>query len=80
MCPGKCPLLPADPYRRAQSRFWADYVDKQVYDFGKKLWSTAGDDLEAAKKGFVDCLKVLEIELGEKHYFGGETLGLVDVA
>ncbi|KAI9385993.1 hypothetical protein POPTR_011G140501v4 [Populus trichocarpa] len=45
-----------------------------------KIWTTKGEELEAAKKGFFECLKLLEGELGEKPYFGGETLGYVDIA
>ncbi|XP_062091541.1 probable glutathione S-transferase [Humulus lupulus] len=78
--PGESPLLPSDPYQRAQARFWADYIDKKVYDCARKIWSTKGEELEAAKKEYIEILKVLESELGEKPFFGGESFGFVDVA
>ncbi|KAK9937626.1 hypothetical protein M0R45_014404 [Rubus argutus] len=74
------PLLPSDPYLRSQASFWADFVDKKVFDFGRKIWTTKGEEQEAAKKGFLHSIKLLEGELGDKPYFGGETLGFVDVA
>ncbi|KAL5564694.1 hypothetical protein UlMin_027858 [Ulmus minor] len=76
----KAPLLPSDPYQRAQARFWADYVDKKVYAPGRKIWATKGDEQEEAKKEFIEILKVLEGELGEKPYFGGESFGFVDIS
>ncbi|XP_026391846.1 probable glutathione S-transferase parC isoform X4 [Papaver somniferum] len=76
----KSSLLPADPYQRALARFWADYIDKKVYDGGKKICMSKGEELEKAKKDFIGILKVLESELGEKPYFGGQRMGLVDVA
>ncbi|XP_059438702.1 probable glutathione S-transferase [Corylus avellana] len=76
----KSPLLPSDPYQRAHARFWADFVDQKVYAVGKNLFSTKGEEQEAAKKDFLEIYKTLEGELGEKPYFGGETFGLVDIA
>ncbi|XP_018502664.2 probable glutathione S-transferase [Pyrus x bretschneideri] len=76
----KAPLLPSDSYLRAQARFWADFVDKKIYDIGRKLGTTKGEEYDAAKKDFLDCIGVLEGELGDKTFFGGETLGFVDVA
>ncbi|KAL2331168.1 hypothetical protein Fmac_018749 [Flemingia macrophylla] len=74
------PLLPSDPYHRAQARFWADYVDKKVYDLGRKIWTSKGEEQEAAKKEFVEALKLLEEQLGDKTYFGGDNFGFVDIA
>ncbi|XP_048425771.1 probable glutathione S-transferase [Pyrus x bretschneideri] len=76
----KAPLLPSDSYLRAQARFWADFVDKKIYDIGRKLWTTKGEEHDAANKEFLDCIGVLEGELEDKPFFGGETLGFVDVA
>ncbi|XP_031114532.1 probable glutathione S-transferase parC [Ipomoea triloba] len=76
----KSPLLPSHPYNRAQARFWADFVDKKIYDCGRRIWATKGEEQEAAKKELIDCLKLLEGELGDKPFFGGESFGFVDVA
>ncbi|PON67260.1 S-crystallin [Parasponia andersonii] len=76
----KAPLLPSDPYQRAQARFWADFINKKVGDAAKKVWATKGEEQEAGKKEFFDTLKQLEAELGDKPYFGGESFGLVDIA
>lgn len=74
------PLLPSDPYQRAQARFWADYVDKKIYDLGRKIWTSKGEEKEAAKKEFIEALKLLEEQLGDKTYFGGDNIGFVDIA
>lgn len=44
------------------------------------MWMTKGEEQENAKKGFMECLKLLEQELGEKQYFGGDNFGFLDVA
>ena len=44
------------------------------------MWGATGEVQEAAKKELIECFKTLEGELGEKSYFGGDTLGIVDVA
>ncbi|RZC57360.1 hypothetical protein C5167_004657 [Papaver somniferum] len=76
----KSPLLPTDPYQKSQAKFWADYVDKKVYAGGRMIWTSKGEEQEKAKKEYIEILKVLEGELGEKPYFGGDKIGFVDVA
>jgi len=77
----KSSLLPSDPYLKSQALFWADYVDKKIYDAARKVWTAkTAKDLEAGKKELIDYFKVLEGELGDKPYFGGETFGYVDVS
>ena len=56
-------------------------MNLQIYELGRKIWTAKGEDQESAKKDFIDSLKLLEGELGDKPYFGDEsTLGYVDVA
>lgn len=75
----KSPLMPEDPYERANARFWADFVDKKIYECGSRIWKNKGEAQEAAKKELIESFKLLEGELGEKAFFGGEKLGYIDV-
>lgn len=74
-------FLPSDPQSRATARFWADYADKTIsFEGGRKIWGNKkGEEQEKGKKEFLESLKVLEAELGDKSYFGGETFGYVDI-
>ncbi|XP_010534998.1 PREDICTED: glutathione S-transferase U28 [Tarenaya hassleriana] len=73
-------FFPSDPYQRSQARFWADYADKKVsFEAGRKIWGTKGEEQEQGKKELLESLKVLETELGDKAYFGGDSFGYVDI-
>ncbi|PKU71563.1 glutathione S-transferase U24-like [Dendrobium catenatum] len=79
--PSKTPILPSDPYARALSRFWADFVDKKISQYALRIWRLKkGEELDETKKELVENLRMLEAELGEKKYFGGEDFGLADIA
>lgn len=44
------------------------------------MWGTKGEEQQAGKKEFIEALKLLEAQLGDKPYFGGDKLGFVDLA
>ncbi|GJR75052.1 probable glutathione S-transferase parA [Tanacetum coccineum] len=74
------PILVHNGKAICESLIIVTYVD-EIYSIGKRIWrGEAGEDQEIAKKEFIECLKRLEGELGNKPYFGGENLGFVDVA
>jgi glutathione S-transferase len=52
----------------------------QVYAVSRRIWATKGEELEAAKKDYFEIFKILEGELGDKPYFGGESFGFVDIS
>ncbi|XP_006291646.2 glutathione S-transferase U27 isoform X1 [Capsella rubella] len=73
-------LLPSDPYQKSQCRFLADLIDKKVFDAGRRTWTKKGKEQEEAKREFIEILKVLERELGDKVYFGGnDNVSMVDL-
>uniref|UniRef100_A0A0E0F090 glutathione transferase n=1 Tax=Oryza meridionalis TaxID=40149 RepID=A0A0E0F090_9ORYZ len=78
-------VLPADPYDRAVARFWAAYVDNNMFPGMAGVLFAATEEERAAKaeetlaalaqleKAFAECA-------GGKAFFGGDTIGYVDLA
>ncbi|KAK1562186.1 hypothetical protein Q3G72_007684 [Acer saccharum] len=73
------PILPQHPYDRALARFWAKFIDEKcLLVLWNSFWSK-GKEREAAIGEACEHLKTLENELGDKKFFGGEEIGLVDI-
>ncbi|KAI5332788.1 hypothetical protein L3X38_022917 [Prunus dulcis] len=53
----------------SESLIAVQYID-EVYESGKKTWRTKGEEQEAAKREFLECIRLLEEELGDEPYFG----------
>lgn len=77
-------FMPSTPYDRAIARFWAAFMDKKIYEAGRRIIMTKGEAQEEAKRELVESLMLIEGALkefsGGKTYFGGETLGFLDIA
>jgi glutathione S-transferase len=102
------PLLPADPYGRAQARFWASFIDGKVTEpslslyeiwlkfalvypsnlntlqfsrpFLLSFWMEDGPRKQEFVKEAKGNLALLEGQLQGKSFFGGDAVGLVDIA
>ncbi|PSS16046.1 Glutathione S-transferase [Actinidia chinensis var. chinensis] len=74
------PLLPSDSYLKAKARFWTSFINTKVHESGRKVWMSKGVDQETGKEELIEWCKLLEVELGDKPYFGGENFGFVDIA
>ncbi|XP_031096044.1 glutathione S-transferase U8-like [Ipomoea triloba] len=72
------PLLPKDPYHRAQARFWAKFIDEKCVPAARKI--VYGEESEKARDEMQGALKLLVDELKGKTLFGGESVGVVDIA
>ncbi|KAF9663459.1 hypothetical protein SADUNF_Sadunf17G0052300 [Salix dunnii] len=74
------PLLPKDPYARAMARFWIQYGVNMSAAFSA-FNRGSGEELEKAAKDLLGSLKILEEQgLGDKKFFGGESINLVDIS
>ncbi|XP_073300369.1 probable glutathione S-transferase [Primulina huaijiensis] len=73
-------ILPKNPYDRAMARFWAKFIDEKCLPaIWKACWG-AGEEQVKAKEEAPELLKFLDKELKGKKFFGGDSIGLVDIA
>ncbi|XP_048319651.2 probable glutathione S-transferase [Ziziphus jujuba] len=71
-------ILPKDPYDRAQARFWARFIDEKCFPTLRKVfWGR--EEPDKVKEELKELLKTLENELKDNKFFGGETIGFVDI-
>uniref|UniRef100_A0A0E0MA16 glutathione transferase n=1 Tax=Oryza punctata TaxID=4537 RepID=A0A0E0MA16_ORYPU len=78
-------LLPADPHERAVARFWAAYIEDKLVAPWEKVFRAKTEEERAAwmKQMFVavDVLEggLKECSKGKGCFFGGDSVGYVDV-
>ncbi|CAL4972149.1 unnamed protein product [Urochloa decumbens] len=78
---GGPPLLPADPYGRAAARFWAHFLDDRcLKSLWPALWLEDGEARAAAMAVAKGNLAMVEEQLKEKRFLGGDSIGLADIA
>lgn len=74
------PLLPEDPFERAQSRFWAKFVDDMCVPTIFGTFSSTLEQKDKAAKEARQNLKTLESSLNSnKPFFGGKNIGFMDI-
>ncbi|CAN7137236.1 unnamed protein product [Brassica rapa subsp. narinosa] len=72
------PILPQDPYGKAMARFWAKFVDEQVTLIGFRSL-VKSEEIDVAIKEAQELITYLEKEITGKMFFGGETIGFLDM-
>ncbi|XP_075496031.1 glutathione S-transferase U17-like [Primulina tabacum] len=82
--PASPSFFPSDAYDRAQSRFWADYIDTKWYPLLKVLRQSEEKEerttlIEKVSEGLL-LLEEVFIKCSKgKPYFGGENIGCLDI-
>ncbi|CAA0373214.1 putative glutathione transferase [Arabidopsis thaliana] len=73
------PILPHDPYEKAMVRFWAKFVDEQILPVGFMPLVKAEKGIDVAIEEIREMLMFLEKEVTGKDFFGGKTIGFLDM-
>ncbi|XP_022980403.1 probable glutathione S-transferase [Cucurbita maxima] len=73
------PLFPADPLDRAAARFWIRFAEDKV-PVTWRMFCSDGEEHLKAKRESLEMLQIVEEGgIGEGKFFGGETIGIVDL-
>ncbi|XP_074322243.1 glutathione S-transferase U8-like isoform X2 [Apium graveolens] len=73
------PLLPQDPYEKARLRSFAIFAEKLIFDSYNASWSQ-GEAKEKLVKSIIEAFEKIEEEIKGKTFFGGESVGFLDIA
>ncbi|KAI4345789.1 hypothetical protein L6164_012883 [Bauhinia variegata] len=74
------PLLPQQPYHRALARFWAKFAEEKILDAAWIAMCSSGEDKEKGVNIAREAAEKLEEEIKGKKFFGGESIGFLDIA
>ncbi|KAK3440199.1 hypothetical protein EUGRSUZ_B00499 [Eucalyptus grandis] len=77
-------LLPQDPFERAKVRFWAGFLQQQLFEAMFPVIKTDGEAQERAVKEVHEKLKVLEEGIKGSYpegspFVNGDSVGLLDI-
>nr|ABD83308.1 Fgenesh protein 133 [Beta vulgaris] len=75
----QCPLLPTDPYDRAQTRFWAKFIAEKITPAVRDAMLIPGEDAEKKTEELIELLHILEKEIKEKKFVGGNRNKYMDI-
>ncbi|KAK4857175.1 hypothetical protein QYF36_025328 [Acer negundo] len=73
------PILPQDFYERAMARFWARFIDEKFLTKAWEAYTCEGKEREVVMEQVCELMKILEKELDGKDFFGGDSIGFVDI-
>ncbi|KAL5994904.1 hypothetical protein ACLOJK_024961 [Asimina triloba] len=73
-------MMPHDPLERSTARFWAKFSDDKCLPAFKRVLSETGAAQEKALKEAKESLKTLEEALHGNKFFGGDSIGFLDIA
>ncbi|MED6134810.1 hypothetical protein PIB30_040424 [Stylosanthes scabra] len=80
------PLVPHDPYQRAQARFWVAYADQFFPAVIPLIYVDIADDeekekaIEKVQKLLRDVEDQCSLLVDDKKFFGGDNINIVDIA